>query len=275
MLEATVCEAAMLEATLAFSAFALLAEDASVGFDLAKKYMEEFLCEQLAYDNALIYLAASYRFKTNKDTAELNTLLDWHEVVCLQYVRSHARHVLEKEGLYVLSPHLLKRLVREDRLCAAEDDLFRAVLRWAMYRVQREESVDEVPRDLLLAPVESGAAGAGDSIDVRASLNLSADLDVSLLLDGSMLGSGGGGGHMSVNDPLNASMGWLPDGFNGFDGQGLGSGRRAPGVNSGADGEEVKDAVFGMSNLETAQRAEERNLQVHILKRPVYSVFKQ
>jgi hypothetical protein len=275
----TICEASMLQATLAFEAFALLAEDASVGFDLAKKYMEEFLCEQLAYDNALIYLAASYRFKTNKATAELNTLLDWHEVVCLQYARSHARHVLETDGLFALSPHLLKRLVREDRLCAAEDDLFRAVLRWAMYRVQREENV-EVPRDLLLAPVERGA-GAGDSIDVQSSLNLSTDLDVSLWLGGSMLGGGGGsmlgggggGGHLSVNDSLNAFMGWLPDGFNEFNGQGLGLGRGAPGVDSGADGEGVLGT--SMSDLETARRAEERNLQVHILKSPVYSDFVQ
>ena len=69
---------------------------------------------------------------------------------------------------------------------------------------------------------------------------------------------------MSVNDSLNASMWWLPDGFNGVNAQGLGLGRGAPGDDSGANGEEVRDAVLGMSDLETARRVEERNLQVHI-----------
>lgn len=46
------------------------------------------------------------------------------------------RYVLETDGLYVLSPDLLSRFMREDRLCAAEDDLFRALLRWAIHRAE-------------------------------------------------------------------------------------------------------------------------------------------
>ncbi len=52
---------------------------------------------------------------------------------------------------------------------------------------------------------------------------------------------------------------------------GWGEGRR--GGDSGADGEGVLGT--SMSGLETARRAEERNLQVHILKSPVHSDFVQ
>jgi len=169
--------------------------------------------------------------------------------VCLEYARAHAKYVLETDGLYALSPHLLKRLVREDRLCAAEDDLFRAVLRWAMHRVQREE-VGHLSGDIAGVSAEGGM-GASDSIDVlQTSLNLSADLDVSQFFGGSMLG-GGGGAHVSVNDSVNASLGWLQDGFNGLE---LGRGAEEGGA--GGDGERGRDGLIGASNLETMRPTE-------------------
>jgi hypothetical protein len=43
----------------AFQAYAVLAGDEAVGFELARKYMDDFLAETLVCSNALAFLEAS------------------------------------------------------------------------------------------------------------------------------------------------------------------------------------------------------------------------
>ena len=117
-------------------------------------------------------MVASCNFKEGAATQSLNARYDWHELVCLEYARMHAKYVLETEGLMVLSSRLLRRLVREDQLCASEDDVFRAVLRWASYRVDRQGELATLWGDASVVK-HANMSSVCNNVSVDESVNVS------------------------------------------------------------------------------------------------------
>jgi len=55
------------------------AQDARVGYEAARKHLEEFLGERLSPARAAAFVAASYAFGRAPATAALNARFDWHE----------------------------------------------------------------------------------------------------------------------------------------------------------------------------------------------------
>ncbi|EKX44790.1 hypothetical protein GUITHDRAFT_139415 [Guillardia theta CCMP2712] len=128
------------DAIFSFDSFATLAKH--IGYDDAKKYMEEYLADNISPFNAFAFVSASFSFKNCDVTKELNTRFDWHELVCMEYVRLNAKEVLENEGIVSLEADIVRTLAKEDRIFAHEDDIFRAVLRWATWQTSFGEEED-------------------------------------------------------------------------------------------------------------------------------------
>ncbi|KAJ1495288.1 hypothetical protein T484DRAFT_1762824, partial [Baffinella frigidus] len=152
---------ALANAALAFESFYLLAQDARVGYECARKHMEDFLTERLSATSAMAFVSAAHAFKHHAHTKALNAQFDWHERVCMRYVRRNTKVVLESGGLFMLDETLVRVLLEENELAvralleenelavseedlfraseenelaASEEDLFRAVLHWGLRR---------------------------------------------------------------------------------------------------------------------------------------------
>lgn len=125
---------ALANAALAFESFYLLAQDARVGYECARKHMEDFLTERLSATSAMAFVSAAHAFKHHAHTKALNAQFDWHERVCMRYVRRNTKVVLESGGLFMLDETLVRALLEENELAVSEEDLFRAVLHWGSRR---------------------------------------------------------------------------------------------------------------------------------------------
>eukprot|EP00960_Hanusia_phi_P047414 758394-Hanusia_phi.AAC.2 len=99
--------------------------------------MEEIVLKVVLKLEIMVVNRMSF-FKHCENTREINDLFDWHELVCMEYVRVNAKEVLENEGIVSLQADIVRTLAKEDRIFAHEDDIFRAVLRWATWQTSFE-----------------------------------------------------------------------------------------------------------------------------------------